>query len=547
MGRFIQTGTTATLTTCYQVSTHRYSYDQNECWQNKVVIDRPGTYTFTVPTGVTCIRTVAVGGGGKPCGAFTLSCRGWAGAGGGYVESVDTINPGCNITVVVGRQQQDTSISYTCSGGVAVTHTAGGAAGCVPGTASSTGAAANILMRSTGGQPGAMCNYQEAVGTCPSTCFCYYFTTCCGYCIVYQCNCISHVQEDYCTSYYPGGGSAGSFMFTNGGNGQCVYNKGITGVFTNNNTGGAIAGGGGGIGYVNKDWVATAFCNCVCVNYAEGHTIQRCAPTVAGGGGGTRWAPCNSTCERMLWNGLCENGIWRDGAGGWGGCDNQEGRPGTIYWVCHPCNSAGSSHWEMCCGVSPRFYPWHDIHSMKGSGSSGKAISTCGYCSYQGNKWIRGANFGGPPDDAGEGAGTGGAVYICCYTCDTDWPSYNCSGGSAGLGIDWCVVCMLGLSNKVGDAYNENVRRSIMPGFISYAGTLGGSGGIGVFGYASKAGFGGGGGHFKCHIYCVCWGTGFDCCNGNISNGVLAFPPCILDNIASNAGSGLAIIYWKDA
>jgi hypothetical protein len=26
----------------------------------------------------------------------------------------------------------------------------------------------------------------------------------------------------------------------------------------------------------------------------------------------------------------------------------------------------------------------------------------------------------------------------------------------------------------------------------------------------------------------------------------LAFPPCILDNIVSNAGSGVAIIYWKD-
>jgi hypothetical protein len=34
-------------------------------------------------------------------------------------------------------------------------------------------------------------------------------------------------------------------------------------------------------------------------------------------------------------------------------------------------------------------------------------------------------------------------------------------------------------------------------------------------------------------------------CNG--SGPALAFPPCILDNLVSNAGSGLAIIYYKEA
>ena len=538
MGRFVTTTTSATLTTCYQCPTHKYSYDANECWQNKLVLDRPGSYTFTVPSGVSCIRTVAVGGGGKPC--FSDFYCNAAGAGGAYVEAVHTIASGCIVTTVVGRQQQDTTISYVCSGGATVTHTAGGAVGCNPGVGSTTSATACVFC-SRGGCAGHGCNFNQAVGTCGSTCFCCGFSQCCGYCIVYRCNCITMTQEDYCNPYFSGGGSAGSFVHPCGGCGGTVKNKGLQG-YTNNNTGGAVAGGGGGIGYINKECTVTAFCNCVCVNYQEGHTMQRCAPTVAGGGGGSRWAFCMTPCDRMLWNGLCENGMWRDGSGGWGAPDNQEGIGGIVYWVCHPCNSAGSSHWEHCCSIPPRYYPWHDIHSMTGSGSSGKAISFCGYCSYQSNKWIRGANFGGPPEDSGEGAGTGGSVYICCNGCDTDWP------GMPGdqFAVNWDQLCQVGVAGKSAEVYfNTNMCRQLMPGVISYAGTLGGSGGIGTNGYASKAGFGGGGGWYKCFIHCVCWGGSYDNCNG--SGPALAFPPCILDNLISNAGSGMAIIYWKDA
>jgi hypothetical protein len=61
----------------------------------------------------------------------------------------------------------------------------------------------------------------------------------------------------------------------------------------------------------------------------------------------------------------------------------------------------------------------------------------------------------------------------------------------------------------------------------------------------SKAGHGGGGGEAKCQFLCICYGGTFDTCNGN---GVtqLAFPPCILDNLVSNAGSGYALIYYRD-
>ena len=113
MGRYISTGTAQvsactsyTATTCYQVANHKYSYDPNECWQNKLVLDRPGTYTFTVPTGSSgCIRAIAVGGGGKAlCSDFYCN---WAGSGGGYAESVNAVAVGCTVTVVVGRQMKE--------------------------------------------------------------------------------------------------------------------------------------------------------------------------------------------------------------------------------------------------------------------------------------------------------------------------------------------------------------------------------------------------------------------------------------------------------
>jgi hypothetical protein len=538
MGRFIQTGTTASLTTCYQIPNHKYSYDANECWQNRVVLDVPGSYTFQVPAGVSCIRTVAVGGGGKAL-MSTSQCN-IAGSGGAYVESVNTIVAGCTITVVVGRQQQDTTIAYTCSGGGAVTHTAGGAVCCTPGTASTTNAAANILMCSNGGQGGCSRNYQEAYGTCPSTCLCLYPVTCCGYCIVYGCNCIGHHMNDACTPYFPGGGSAGSFTFTCGGRGACLLNKHFcTG---NNDTGGPMAGGGGGIGYPQGCVYITAFCNCVC-NWSTGHEmIQNCGNASASGGGGSRWTSGMSNCDTMLWSGLCENGNWREGSGGWGGLDNQEGRGGQLYWVCH--DSTGChKHFRIAQSVAPKKYPWHDIHSMSGSGSSGKSITLCGGCWAANNCWARGYNQTGHPEDSGEGAGTGGAIYggMICDVPGIDWPAH-----CLPFGVDWLQVCDLGVAGKAADVYyRESLAKDLVPGFISRAGTLGGSGGIGVLGYASKAGFGGGAGHYKRFVSCVCWGGSFDLCNG--SGPALAFPPCILDNIVNNAGSGMAIIYWKDA
>jgi hypothetical protein len=177
----------------------------------------------------------------------------------------------------------------------------------------------------------------------------------------------------------------------------------------------------------------------------------------------------------MLWSGLCENGNWREGSGGWGGLDNQEGRGGQLYWVCH--DSTGChKHFRIAQSVAPKKYPWHDIHSMSGSGSSGKSITLCGGCWAQGNCWARASNQTGTPEDSGEGAGTGGAVYggSVCTTPGVDWPAHCLT-----FGIDWLQVCDLGVAGKATDVYyRESTTRDLVPGFISRAGTLGGSGGI---------------------------------------------------------------------
>lgn len=112
--------------------------------------------------------------------------------------------------------------------------------------------------------------------------------------------------------------------------------------------------------------------------------------------------------------------------------------------------------------------------------------------------------------------------------------------------VNWLLVCCLGAQSdpfRCDSAYI--LKDKLFSGFVTCAGTLGGSGGTGICYYTSKAGFGGGGGMAKCHIVCVCYGGTYNNCNGGATP--LAFPPCILDNLVSNAGSGLAIVYYKEA
>lgn len=99
------------------------------------VYTTPGTYTFTVPAGVTSISVVAIGGGGVGtdsafwgpvgcCSCYYYYSNGIAGRGGGlgYTNNY-TVSPGQTLTVVVGKglsfccmSNRDSSVSTCLSG-----------------------------------------------------------------------------------------------------------------------------------------------------------------------------------------------------------------------------------------------------------------------------------------------------------------------------------------------------------------------------------------------------------------------------------------------
>jgi len=541
MGRYISTGSaqvgtnacsTIVNSTCYQVDSHKYAYDATSCWQNRVMIDTPGSYTFTVPAGVTCIRTIAVGGGGKASYAASTTTN-YAGAGGGYVERVDTVASGCTVTIVVGRQQQDTTIAYTNSGAVARTLTAGGASCCNPGTASGGD------WNSIGGAAG--CGYSGGyycgVGNCFSC------TTCCGYCLVYSGYGITYNPDNtpgYCSGKAPGGGSAGSWIWPCGGNGSgATHEDQLSGSGY-----GPAAGGGGGIGYICKKGAMSSSCTCICTpekcgNYYP-HGRKSTYMSGTSGGGGTKLQRCDTCYARNIgFRGMCVSGQFFNGAGGWGGYDNDEGRDTRFTWFnsgCQPNRSFFQEH-----GPAPKTYPWHDIHSMCGSGSQGNGledISCYRNCSAwnQGNRLAMNAWH-----NAGEGAGTGGVAYFCCELNSMNIP--YCMGGANYIpGINWQLVCCLGTTSRICCA--ERMQDQLFPYITHCAGTLGGAAGVDIGWMASRAGKGGGAGMVRCYLLCVCWGGSYDNCNGGATP--LAFPPCKLDQLASTAGTGMAVIYWKN-
>jgi hypothetical protein len=117
--------------------------------------------------------------------------------------------------------------------------------------------------------------------------------------------------------------------------------------------------------------------------------------------------------------------------------------------------------------------------------------------------------------------------------------------GEAGIDMtNWQKICQLGLCGQCDQAWL--MPDGLFPQFMTCAGTLGGSGGMGICGYTSKAGKGGGGGQAKSQILCICHGGAFNCCNQTAAT-PLAFPPCLLDQMVSNAGTGMAIIYYREA
>lgn len=60
-----------------------------------------GTFSFVVPSGVTRIKTRAVGGGGG-AGGSASGLSGGGGGGGGYAEGYYTVVPGATLTITVG-------------------------------------------------------------------------------------------------------------------------------------------------------------------------------------------------------------------------------------------------------------------------------------------------------------------------------------------------------------------------------------------------------------------------------------------------------------
>ena len=509
----------------YQQACYKYNYDPNEVWPNRLWLDMPGSYNFTIPAGVTCIRTVVVGGGGKPRGdgSGNTNC---AGAGGGLSERYWTVTPGGVLCVVVGRQEGNSTAVYGAN-----TSTGGGASG------STRGSASGGCWNSPGGCAGYAANcYYCGVCTCCSA------IQCCGYCvIVARKTDWCHGEYDYCAPRYAGGGSAGSPYYCCGGDGQSAQ-----GNTRGNNTGGTSAGGGGGIGAINRQVIQSACCSCIC-NQNDYQGPWTYSPSSAGPGGGTKLNRPDSgngyadgwTCH--TWHGLCNHGWWWEPHGLPGGLDNQEGLGGNAYWECWPCACLQAKWGFDPAGSAPRKWYWHDPYVIRGTGSAAKSIGGMGNCSNElgwgGANTKSKSSSTAYAQNAGEGAGTGGTTYECCC-------SYEFAIPCVQFFINWRQVCCLGLRGAAGLAMARDQVQSLIPVHVSCAGTLGGSGGLGISGLDSKAGPGGGGGQSRCHILCVCWGGSYDCCNGAAGT-PLAFPPCLLDFLASNAGGGLALIYWK--
>jgi len=498
-------------------------YDGKQCWQYKAVYKEPGAYTWTAPAGITCARSVLIGGGGKAVHQSNTCCS-FGGAGGAYSEKCMAVGSSTSFCIIVGKQEQDSTLS--CNG--TPVHTAGGATCCTPGTA--TGGDWN----SCGGNAGYSCNhcggsYSHHCGSCT------YITNaaCCGYCIIYAYKNANEGASNCCNMLSVGGASAGSPKHVKGGNAQnaCGYRN-------------QTAAGGAGIGDFCRAhthcgegaWWYNC-CHCVCIAYCTAYSNRTCYPPSLGGGGGSKGVRMTGT---RGWEGQCDGGIYRTGDGGSGGPEGHNQVGFQLEWgyhqICAYPYGAGYQipEFEMKDpSPPPQQVDWWDISDICGSGAPGAPGRI-----WPGTCECMGAGNGSWPENSGEGAGTGGTG------------GYEGWLGQAGMNygspqnhdVNWCLVCHLGEKNWESQAYK--LQRQLVPSHITYAGTLGGSGGTNWCHYNQKAGAGGGAGQSWCHIVCVCYGGSYDLCNG--SGPALAFSPCLLDSLVSNAGEGMAIIYYKE-
>lgn len=523
MGRFVPLNlniTVAEVTAIQQPGAKVY-YNGKQCWQYKAVYEIPGDYTWTAPEGITCARSVLIGGGGKPTHQSSTCCS-YAGAGGAYSEKCMAVGSGTSFCIIVGKQEQDTTIS--CNG--TPVHTAGGATCCTPGVA--TGGDWNSL----GGRPGFSCNY--CGGSYSHHCgSCTYIdpTTCCGYCVVYGYKTGPAGGSVCCGMNVPGGASAGSPKHLCGG---C---SSLTCGWCND-----IAGGGGGIGtqccqYIWHYNCCSCICTCYCTSW---HFAVHYPPSLEGGGGSQniRQMGCRG------WAGQCMGGIYRTGAGGSGGPENTSASGFEFQWGTHNICAYpyGGGYGVPEVNIkSPQPPPcrvdWWDIEDICGTGAPGAPMAQHSEfnCQYG---W--GIGHGIRPENSGEGAGTAGiGTGYCCNARQV-----GLMFGAAPM-VHWEAICCYGQMGWDTGYRAWKLRNNITPNHLTCAGTLGGSGGTMWCNMTQRAGPGGGGGSAKCHIVCVCYGGSYDLCNG--SGPSLEFSPCILDTLTSNAGTGMAIIYYKEA
>lgn len=84
-----------------QISMNNF-YGKSTVVPNQILYDSPGSYTFTVPAGVTSVSICTIGGGGAS-GYSAYFNLGFGGGGGAlaYVNAI-TVTPGTQLTVVVG-------------------------------------------------------------------------------------------------------------------------------------------------------------------------------------------------------------------------------------------------------------------------------------------------------------------------------------------------------------------------------------------------------------------------------------------------------------
>lgn len=106
----------------------------------------PGTYTFTVPTGVTEVRVVAIGAGGGAGVGAAPSGAGGGGGSGGAIRATKAVSGGDSISIVVGFKGVLNGASGDPGGNSTVSHsgntiTAGGGGGGSGGGSGAGGAA----------------------------------------------------------------------------------------------------------------------------------------------------------------------------------------------------------------------------------------------------------------------------------------------------------------------------------------------------------------------------------------------------------------------